>query len=108
MRANASADPHVTCVAQRVARGGHDIPRADIERRYVRYRLNLIRLLAKLNQLVVYDIRTRSARPYSITRPTCSNKFGGTASPRALAVFMLSTNSNCVGRSIGSSATLAP
>jgi predicted ABC-type ATPase len=50
-----SADLHVARVAQRVARGGHDIPRADIERRYVRGRLNLIRLLPALNQLVVYD-----------------------------------------------------
>ncbi len=46
---------HVARVQQRVARGGHDIPRADIERRYVRGRLNLIRLLPRLCQLVVYD-----------------------------------------------------
>jgi predicted ABC-type ATPase len=46
---------HVARVQQRVARGGHDIPRADIERRYVRGRLNLIRLLPRLHQLVVYD-----------------------------------------------------
>jgi len=50
-----SVELHVARVTQRVARGGHDIPRADIERRYVRSRLNLIRLLPKLNQLVVYD-----------------------------------------------------
>jgi predicted ABC-type ATPase len=50
-----SLELHVARVAQRVARGGHDIPRADIERRYVRGRLNLIRLLPSLNQLVVYD-----------------------------------------------------
>lgn len=50
-----SVELHVARVAQRVARGGHDIQRADIERRYVRSRLNLIRLLPKLNQLVVYD-----------------------------------------------------
>jgi len=50
-----SVEMHVARVAQRVARGGHDIPRADIERRYVRGRLNLIRLLPKLNQLLVYD-----------------------------------------------------
>ena len=50
-----SVELHVTRVRQRVARGGHDIPRADIERRYVRGRLNLIRLLPKLNQMVVYD-----------------------------------------------------
>jgi predicted ABC-type ATPase len=50
-----SVELHVARVQQRVARGGHDIPRADIERRYVRGRLNLIRLLPRLNQLVVYD-----------------------------------------------------
>jgi predicted ABC-type ATPase len=50
-----SVELHVARVAQRVARGGHDIQRADIERRYVRSRLNLIRLLPKLTQLVVYD-----------------------------------------------------
>ena len=50
-----SVELHVARVAQRVARGGHDIPRADIERRYVRGRLNLIRLLPRLEQLVVYD-----------------------------------------------------
>jgi predicted ABC-type ATPase len=50
-----SVELHVARVAQRVAAGGHDIPRADIERRYVRGRLNLIRLLPALHQLVVYD-----------------------------------------------------
>ena len=50
-----SVELHLTRVRQRVARGGHDIPRADIERRYVRSRLNLIRLLPKLSQLRVYD-----------------------------------------------------
>jgi len=50
-----SVELHVERVRQRVARGGHDIPRADIERRYIRGRLNLIRLLPKLSQLVVYD-----------------------------------------------------
>jgi predicted ABC-type ATPase len=50
-----SVELHVARVQQRVARGGHDIPRADIERRYVRSRLNLIRLLPKLKQLLVYD-----------------------------------------------------
>ena len=50
-----SVELHVARVQQRVAKGGHDIARADIERRYVHGRLNLIRLLPKLNQLVVYD-----------------------------------------------------
>lgn len=50
-----SIELHVARVRQRVARGGHDIPRADIERRYVRGRVNLIRLLPRLHQLLVYD-----------------------------------------------------
>lgn len=50
-----SVELHFARVRQRVARGGHDIPRADIERRYVRGRLNLLRLLPKLHQLIVYD-----------------------------------------------------
>jgi len=50
-----SVELHVARVQQRVARGGHDIPRIDIERRFVRGRLNLIRLLPRLRQLVVYD-----------------------------------------------------
>lgn len=53
-----SVELHVTRVRQRVARGGHDIPRADIERRYVRGRLNLIRLLPRLSELIVYDNST--------------------------------------------------
>lgn len=50
-----SVELHVARVRERVVRGGHDIPRADIERRYVRGRVNLIRLLPGLGQLVVYD-----------------------------------------------------
>ena len=50
-----SIELHVARVQQRVAGGGHDIPRADIERRYRRGLLNLIRLLPKLAQLRVYD-----------------------------------------------------
>lgn len=50
-----SVQLHIARVQQRVAGGGHDIPRADIERRYVLGRLNLIRLLPKLRQALVYD-----------------------------------------------------
>lgn len=55
-----SVELHVARVQQRVARGGHDIPRVDIERRFVRGRLNLIRLLPRLRQLVVYDNSTQA------------------------------------------------
>lgn len=63
-----SVELHVTRVQQRVARGGHDIPRADIERRYVRGRVNLIRMLPKLHQLLVYDnsAQTDSGAPTKV------------------------------------------
>ena len=63
-----SVELHVARVQQRVARGGHDIPRVDIERRFVRGRLNLIRLLPRLRQLVVYDnsAQANGDRPTSV------------------------------------------
>jgi hypothetical protein len=42
-------------VRERHARGGHDIPEADIRRRYDASRLNLVRLLPRLTELRVYD-----------------------------------------------------
>lgn len=50
-----SVERHIARVQERVSRGGHDIPRADIERRYIRARVNLIRLMPRLHQLRVYD-----------------------------------------------------
>lgn len=50
-----SPDLHVQRVRARVARGGHDIPEADIRRRYTRSLENLVRLLPKLTELQVYD-----------------------------------------------------
>jgi predicted ABC-type ATPase len=50
-----SADLHVARVRARVAKGGHDIPEANIRDRFDRSRLNLIRLLPKLTELRVYD-----------------------------------------------------
>jgi predicted ABC-type ATPase len=46
---------HLERVRQRVAKGGHDIPEADVRRRYDQSRLNLIRLLPRLAELRVYD-----------------------------------------------------
>jgi predicted ABC-type ATPase len=46
---------HLERVRLRVAKGGHDIPEADVRRRYDQSRLNLIRLLPKLTELRVYD-----------------------------------------------------
>jgi predicted ABC-type ATPase len=46
---------HVERVRQRVARGGHDIPRDKIVERYDASRTNLIRLLPGLASVRVYD-----------------------------------------------------
>lgn len=46
---------HIERVRARVRKGGHDIPQADIRRRYDHSRLNLIRLLPALAALRVYD-----------------------------------------------------
>jgi predicted ABC-type ATPase len=46
---------HIARVRSRVARGGHDIPESRIRDRYHRSRLNLIRLLPDLTELLVYD-----------------------------------------------------
>jgi predicted ABC-type ATPase len=51
----ATPELHIERVRRRVAKGGHDIPEADIRRRYDQSRLNLIRLLPKLTELRVYD-----------------------------------------------------
>lgn len=50
-----SPDLHLARVRARVARGGHDIPEADIRRRFDDGRLNLVRLLPRLTELRVYD-----------------------------------------------------
>ncbi|HKV34357.1 MAG TPA: hypothetical protein VJP89_08555 [Pyrinomonadaceae bacterium] len=42
-------------VRQRVSRGGHDIPEADIRRRYEQSRRNLIELIPYLTELKVFD-----------------------------------------------------
>jgi predicted ABC-type ATPase len=51
----ASPELHLQRVRSRVLRGGHDIPEADIRRRWERSRLNLIHLLPQLAALRVYD-----------------------------------------------------
>ena len=50
-----SPELHVARVKARVMKGGHDIPEADIRRRYQHSRLNLIHLLPHLAALRVYD-----------------------------------------------------
>jgi predicted ABC-type ATPase len=51
----ASAEAHIDRVRQRVRSGGHDIPKADIRRRWRHSLLNLVRLLPVLTALRVYD-----------------------------------------------------
>jgi predicted ABC-type ATPase len=51
----ASPELHLARVRSRVRAGGHDIPEADIRRRYEHSRLNLVHLLPKLASLRVYD-----------------------------------------------------
>ena len=46
---------HITRVRSRVAQGGHDIPEERIRERYIQSRINLIRLLPRLTELLVYD-----------------------------------------------------
>jgi predicted ABC-type ATPase len=50
-----SADAHIERVRQRVGAGGHDIPEADIRRRYRHSLINLVTLLPALTELRVYD-----------------------------------------------------
>ncbi len=50
-----SPELHIERVRARVRKGGHDVPEADIRRRYKHSRLNLIQLLPQLTALRVYD-----------------------------------------------------
>lgn len=51
----ATVEHHLRRVAARVADGGHDIPAPKIHERWERSRLNLIRLLPHLAELMVWD-----------------------------------------------------
>jgi predicted ABC-type ATPase len=55
-----SPELHLTRVKSRVRKGGHDIPEADIRRRYEHSRVNLINLLPHLASLHVYDNSTHA------------------------------------------------
>jgi predicted ABC-type ATPase len=50
-----SLELHIARVRARVKNGGHDIPEAKIRERYVASRWNLMELLPKLTELVVFD-----------------------------------------------------
>ena len=50
-----TVERHIARVRARVRRGGHDIPEADIRRRFETSRVNLIELLPSIAALRVYD-----------------------------------------------------
>ncbi len=62
------ADLHLVRVRSRVAEGGHDIPEERIRERYIQSRLNLIRLLPRLTELLVYD-NSEEANPRTGAQP---------------------------------------
>ncbi|MDX1886371.1 zeta toxin family protein [Mycolicibacterium sp. 120270] len=64
----ASPEEHIARVAQRVSRGGHDIPETTIRRRWRHSRQNLIQLLPALTELRVYD-NSADADPAEGARP---------------------------------------
>jgi predicted ABC-type ATPase len=57
-----SPELHISRVRARVASGGHDIPEAKIRERFDNSRMNLIRLMLLLTELLVYD-NSRDADP---------------------------------------------
>ena len=57
-----SPERHLARIRHRVVAGGHDIPEADVRRRWRHSRMNLIRLLPALTELRVYD-NTAAADP---------------------------------------------
>jgi len=50
-----SPELHIARVRSRVKHGGHDIPEERIRERYTHSRLNLIQLLPRLTELLLYD-----------------------------------------------------
>lgn len=63
-----SVERHLARVRSRVAHGGHDIPEERIRERYTQSRLNLIRLLPRLTELLLYD-NSREADPKTGAAP---------------------------------------
>ncbi|MFT3856595.1 MAG: zeta toxin family protein [Aquabacterium sp.] len=64
----ASPEHHLARVKARVRKGGHDIPEADIRRRFDQSRLQLIELLPHLSELRLYD-NTAEADPHQGKAP---------------------------------------
>jgi predicted ABC-type ATPase len=63
-----SIELHIARVRARVEKGGHAIPEQKIRDRYDRSRLNLIRLMPRLPELLVYD-NSEEADPDAGGRP---------------------------------------
>ncbi len=63
-----SIELHIARVRARVEKGGHAIPEQKIRERYDRTRLNLIRLMPRLTELLVYD-NSEEADPAAGVRP---------------------------------------
>lgn len=57
-----SVDLHLKRVAQRVAKGGHPIPEADIRKRWIGSHENIIRLMPFVNTLRVFDNSREAAK----------------------------------------------
>jgi predicted ABC-type ATPase len=63
-----SVERHIARVRSRVTQGGHDIPEQKIRERYTQSRLNLIRLLPRMTELLLYD-NSKEADPRTGTAP---------------------------------------
>lgn len=63
-----SPELHIERVLSWVKKGGHDIPEAKILERYARSHWNLIQLLPKLTEVIVYD-NSEEADPHSGSAP---------------------------------------
>ena len=69
---------HIDRVRRRVAQGGHDIPAAKIRERFENSRVNLVRLLPSLTDLVIYD-NSAEADPATghVTMPRLLVRYNG-------------------------------
>lgn len=83
-----TVERHIARVRARVRRGGHDIPEADIRRRFEASRANLIELLPMLASLRLYD-NSAEADPAKgqppIPRPVLHLERGRIVGPADLA-----------------------
>ena len=57
-----NAAPHLARVQQRVALGGHDVPVADVLRRFTRSRANLLETMRAVDRTMMYDNSGRTLR----------------------------------------------